>query len=365
MGRMSTPRRSYGVSLGLVALVLLTPGCRRGQDDTVLKLSHITAPGSTWDRGAKAFADFLEASTAGADGPALRVRVFPGGRLAFGKQETELQMVRSGAIDMAIVSTIILGLYLDKRYDAFSLPWLVHDHDQARALCDGAFGTAALSWLESYDLVGLAWGVNGFRQVTNSKRPVRVPDDLAGLKIRVAGSDIFRDIFGCFGAQPLTMNFGELMTSLEQGVVDGQENPLSIIDSSRLYECQDHVTIWNYVYDPLILVINAERWKRLSPIQQGLLRDAAKQAMDRQRQLVEQDDHTLPVELAKQGMEIVALSKSQRAAFQAKARPIYERYRSRIGTEVVDRIIQAAREAEASTGRSAGKPSGRAATGAQ
>ncbi len=335
-------------SAGLFLVLLASAGCGSGDrpKETTLKLSHITAPGSTWDQGAKAFAEHLKAATTKDGGSPVTVRVFAGGRLAFGNQETELQMVRNGAIDMSLVSTIILGLYLDQRYDAFSLPWLLHDHDQAKALCDGPFGTRALTWLRDYDLVGLAWGANGFRQATNAKRPLRRPADLKGLKIRVAGSDIFREIFSLFGAQPLTMNFGELMTSLEQGVVDGQENPLSIIASSRLYECQKHVTIWNYVYDPLILVINAKRWQSLTPSRQDLFREAAKRGMDAQRALVEEDDRTLPAELRKQGMQVVTLSKEERSPFQAKVKPVYEQFRSRIGAEVVDRIVQAARQAQ-------------------
>jgi tripartite ATP-independent transporter DctP family solute receptor len=252
-------------------------------------------------------------------------------------------MLRSGAIDMTLHSPIILGLFLDRRFDAFSLPWLFKDHAQARAVCDGPFGDEALGWLAEHGIVGLAWGVNGFRQLTNSKHAVRSPADLAGLKVRVAGSDIFLETFRQLGAQPLTMNFGEVITALEQGVIDSQENPLSIIESSRLYECQTHVTLWDYAYDPLILTINAKRWQTFAPEQQSLIKRCAERAMSEQRESVEADDNAIPERLVQHGMKVTRLSASQRTAFEAKARPIYERFRSQIGTGVVDRIVEAAR----------------------
>jgi len=327
--------------------VLPSVGCRdRGDasgDRVILKLSHITAPGSSWDRGAAEFAELLDQASGGQ----VTVRVFPGGRLALRSQETELQMLRSGAIDMTLHSPIILALFLDKRFDAFSLPWLFQDHAQAHAVCQGPFGDEALGWLAEKGVVGLAWGVNGFRQLTNSRRPVRTPADLAGLKVRVAGSDIFLETFRQLGAQPLTMNFGEVITALEQGVIDSQENPLSIIESSRLYECQKYVTLWNYAYDPLILTMNAKRWRSFSAERQAMIKRCADQAMGYQRGLVIEDDRTIPDRLVGHGMQVTRLSPSQRAAFAAGARAIHDKFRPRIGPDVVDRIVEAARSAAA------------------
>lgn len=357
MGRMTSPVRMPGriswsawVCYAVVCTAAaLTGGCRArgeaGDGEIILRLSHITAPQSSWDHGARVFAHHLKIASRKAGGPTIRVRVFPGGRLALRNQETELQMLRSGAIDMALVSPIILGLYVDKRFDAYSLPWLFRDHAQARAVCDGPFGTESLGWLTEQGMVGLAWGVNGFRQLTNSKRSVRTPADLAGMKVRVAGSEIFLETFRALGAQPLTMNFGEVLTALEQGVIDSQENPLSIIESSRLYECQAHVTIWNYAYDPLILIVNAKRWGSFTPAQQAMVKQCAKQGMDAQRELVEEDDRTVPQRLADRGMTVARLSASERQAFERKVQSIYEKFRSRIGAAVVDRIVEATRTA--------------------
>ncbi|MBN1341289.1 MAG: DctP family TRAP transporter solute-binding subunit [Phycisphaerae bacterium] len=334
--------RTAGSILCLLALALSS--CRdraESGDKILLRLSHITAPDSSWDRGASRFAELVDKASDGK----IVVKVFSGGRLALGNQETELQMLRDGSIDMTLDSPIILALYLDKRFDAFSLPWLFHDHPQAMAVCDGPFGRQALGWLEKHGIVGLAWGVNGFRQLTNSRRPVLTPADMNGLKVRVAGSDIFLETFRHLGAQPLTMNFGELLTALEQGVVDAQENPLSIIESSRLYECQKHVTLWDYTYDPIILTINAKRWQSLSADRQATIRQCAKQAMDYQRKLVIEDDRAIPDRLTKQGMTVTRLTPAQREAFEAKTQGVYTAFRPRIGPAVVDQIVQAAKAA--------------------
>jgi TRAP-type transport system periplasmic protein len=333
------------VVLPVACLLCGVVGCRERNgvagERVILKLSHITAPGSSWDRGGKKFAELLDRATDGA----ITVRVFPGGRLALRSQETELQMLRDGSIDMTLHSPIILALFLDPRFDAFSLPFLFSTHEQAHAVCEGPFGDEALSWLGAKGIVGLAWGVNGFRQLTNSKRAIRTPEDLAGIKVRVAGSDIFLETFRQLGAQPLTMNFGEVLTALEQGVIDAQENPLSIIESSRLYECQKYVTLWNYAYDPLILTMNEDRWKSFSADRQATIKRCAVEAMQYQRNLVMEDDREIPRRLAVHGVTVTRLSSSQRATFEAKARPIYRKFRDRIGAGVVDRITKASRAA--------------------
>ena len=151
----------------------------------------------------------------------------------------------------------------------------------------GKLGQELLDLLPPKKLVGLAYGANGFRQVTNSRRPVRTPADLKALKIRVPAIKMYVSLFKLLGADPSSMNFGELFTAVKEGTMDGQENPLAVIQQSKLYEVQKYVTRWDYSYDPLVLCMNKKRWESFSPEQQELLKTAAVEAMDYERKLVE------------------------------------------------------------------------------
>ena len=322
------------------ALALTTAGCGK-QGATTIRLSHITSPGSPWDKGAQRFAELVAERSAGR----IKVQVFPGAQLAQHNQKMELQQLCSGAIDMTLHSPIILALFLDKRFDAFSLPWLFPDHAVANSVCDGDFGKVALGWLEEHNVHGIAYGVNGFRQLTNSVRPVRAPADLKGMKVRVAGTDLFRAVFGAFGANPTTMNFGEVFTALQQGAISAQENPLSIIDSSKLYEVQDYLTVWNYAYDPLILTVNRGLWDRLTPADRDLLTECGREAMAYQRQVVADDDLRLTTELKGKGMNVVVLTPEEVAAFREACKDVYAEFSAKIGNDVVSQIEKGVRDA--------------------
>lgn len=321
-------------------LLVWACGCGKGAGKagpTIIRLSHITSPGSAWDKGAHKFAELLEQRSHGR----FQVRVYAGAQLAQHNQKTELQQLCSGAIEMTLDSPIILALFLDPRFDAFSLPWLFPDHATANRVCDGPFGKQALGWLEEHGIHGIAYGVNGFRQLTNSVRPVVAPDDLKGMKVRVAGTDLFRAVFAAFGANPTTMNFGEVFTALEQGAISAQENPLSIISSSKLYEVQKYCTVWNYAYDPLILTYNKGLWDKLSSEDQALITRCGQEAMTYERELVEQEDRDLIAALRAKGMEVTVLDAAGKQAFREACASVYKTFEPRIGADVV-RGIQAA-----------------------
>ena len=322
----------YAFGAAVVGAVLLG-GCAR-ERTTVIRLSHITSPGSSWDKGAHKFAELVRERSNGR----LTVKVYAGAQLAQHNQKTELQQLCAGGIEMTLHSPIILALFLDKRFDAFSLPWLFPDHGTANRVCDGEFGTQALAWLEEHGVHGIAYGVNGFRQLTNSVRPVRSPADLKGMKIRVAGTDLFRAIFAAFGANPTTMNFGEVFTALQQGTISAQENPLSIIHSSKLHEVQKHLTLWNYAYDPLILTFNTSVWRKLSAADQELITRCGKEAMAYQREVVAQEDGDLVAELQAHGMEVLELTAAEREAFKTACRSVYDEFTPKIGADIVAHV---------------------------
>ena len=224
--------RAILCSILLTALIGCAPS-----DRIELKLSLILGDNSDWYRGAARWKELVEART----DSAITVRIYPRAQLASGDQRTELEMVQSGVIDASLESTILLSL-LDQRFSVFSLPWLFPNYEVAQKVCDGEAGRRMLDILPENNLIGLAYGVNGFRQLTNSKRPVRRPEDIAGLKIRVPAIKMYIAIFKMLGADPSSMNFGELFLALAQGTMDGQENPLAVIHQAKLYEVQSQVS---------------------------------------------------------------------------------------------------------------------------
>lgn len=320
--------------------VVLSAGVRLADGET-FRLSHITSPASPWHKGAERFAELVARRTGGK----ARVRVYPGASLSGRSQKTELQMVRSGVIHVHLVSPIILALFLDARFDVYDLPWLFPSHEVAWRALDGPLGELGERWLREKGFVGLAWGANGFRQLTNGRRPIRRPEDLSGIKFRVAGTRMYLRIFRLLGGNAVTMNFGEVFSSLQQGVIDGQENPLSVIVSSRLYEVQRHVTLWNYSFDPLILSMNAASFEGLSPEWKEVFRASAREAMRYQRELVAREDRVLPDVLRSKGMEVVRLSEAELAAFRRAVEPIYDEWAPRVGREALNLAISEARRA--------------------
>ena len=272
----------------------------------------------------------MEARSAGR----ITVRLVPRATLSNSNQRVELEMVQSGALDASLESSILLSI-IEPRFSVFSLPWLFPDHATANAVCDGPMGQQLLRELDAKHLVGLAYGVNGFRQITNNRRPIRRLDDLRYLKIRIPSIELYTRIFRLFGADPSPMNFGELIAALKAGTMDGQENPLAIIHAARLYEVQAHVTIWNYSYDPIILCFNHDVWRSFRRRDQVLLRQAAVEAFAYERELAEANDRALPAALKEKGMQVTTLSAEEIAAFRRAAEPIYKEYETILGAELV------------------------------
>ena len=310
-----------------------------------LKLSLILGENSEWYAGAKKWQELVQAQSSGK----VRVSLYPEAQLANHNQRTELEMVQSGAIDCSLESNILLSI-LDQRWSVFSLPWLFPDHETAKAVCDGPLGDMMLATLAEKGLVGLAYGVNGFRQITNNKRPIRTPADMRDLKIRVPGIKMYIGLFQMMGADPSSMNFGELFAALRQGTMDGQENPLTVIKAAKLYEVQKHLTVWDYSYDPIILCMNKDKWDSLTAQQQEVLQMAAREAFDYERQLIIQQEEPLRQELADAGMQVTVLDRAEREAFAAQVSGAYQQYASDIGADLIKQFRDAAVQAASHSG---------------
>ena len=215
------------------------------------------------------------------------------------------------------------------------------DYKAIDALTGGEVGKKLFDIIASKDIVPLAWGENGFRELTNSKRAVRTPDDLKGLKIRVVGSPLFNDTFTALGANPTQMSWADAQPALSTGAVDGQENPLTIFTVAKLHIVgQKHVTLWHYVADPLIFAVAKSVWETFTPDDQKILRAAALEAgrygLEITRKGVTPQDQSMLKDIGGLGVEIVSLTPEQHAAFQKATRPVYDKWKARIGADLVE-----------------------------
>lgn len=317
----------------ILAFALLVSCGRDSAGGREFRLSLILGVNSDWYRGALRFKELVESRTGGR----YRIGIYPHSQLAGGVQRTELEMVETGVIDISLESSILLSI-VEKRMSVLSLPWLFTDYRSAHAALESPLGGELLGLLDRKGIVGLAYGANGFRQITNSRKPIRSPEDLRDMKIRVPSIKLYVEIFKLLGADPSSMNFGELFTALAQGTMDGQENPVAVIHSSRLYEVQNYLTIWNYSYDPIILCMNRKTWESLPPGIREVFAQCAREAMEYEFSLVAGGERAAVDSLRAKGMEVNTLSPDAVARFRALAEPIYRMYAREIGGDLVDRF---------------------------
>jgi len=331
-------RRRLLVGLALAAVALA--GCgEKAEQPKRIRVSLILGETSEWYQGVARWKQLLEERTQGQ----CLVEIIPNASRSNHSQSQELQDVQRGLLEASLESTILLST-IDKRWAVFSYPWLFPSHAIANEICDGPLGQEMMRKLLDANVVGLAYGTNGFRQVTNNQRPIRTPEDLKGLKIRVP-QGLPPELFEYFGASAHQMNFGDLFVALRTGDMHGQENPLSVIDAAKLHSVQSHLTLWDYVYDPVVLCVNRDFWYRLSGDEQKLLRDCAKEALASERKLVAEADKALPAQLAKAGMKIVRLTKEEREAFERKARGLRPHFEGLVGEGLLERFRRAVADA--------------------
>jgi len=258
---------------------------------------------------------------------------------ALGDENVHLQMIRTGQIDVYPMGSDAVGL--DDAWAVFDMPFLFKDRDAVSRLLDGEVGDAfRQSMREKAGLEVLAFGELGFRNITNNVRPVVTPDDLDGIKLRVPGSKTRVLSFEMLGASPINMNFGELYLALQQGTVDGQENPLLTIKNRSLNEVQKYLSLSGHVYTPITFVMNGAKYDSLTPEQQAMVKEAALEAAKHTRQLGTEADATLLTELG----ETMEITEIDREAFVEASKPIWTAIAEVSGQEIADKVTSAAAE---------------------
>jgi TRAP-type transport system periplasmic protein len=299
------------------------------------KLSLVLGPATPWGQAGKIWADLVRERTQGR----INIKLYPGVSLIQGDQTREFSALRQGVIDMAVGSTINWSPQV-KELNLFSMPFLMPDYAALDALTQGPVGKKIFQTLDKAGVVPLAWGENGYREVTNSKRPIKSPADLKGMKIRVVGSPIYSDMFSAMGANPTQMSWADAQPALSSGAVDGQENPLYLFQVLKMQTVgQKFITTWGYVADPLIFVVNKEIWASWTPADQAIVRqsalDAGSQEIGLARKGLVEADKPLLKEIAAVGVTITHLSPEERDAFVKATRPVYEKWKNTVGVELV------------------------------
>jgi tripartite ATP-independent transporter DctP family solute receptor len=321
-------------ALALAGALLATPADAQTYKPEY-KISTVVGPPFPWGLAAQRWADLVKEKSGGK----IVMKVYPGASLVGGDQTKEFTAMRQGVIDMAVGSTINWSPQVQE-LNLFSMPFLMPDYKAIDALTQGEVGKKLFEIIAAKDVVPLAWGENGFRELTNSKRAIRSPDDLKGLKVRVVGSPLFNDTFTALGANPTQMSWADAQPALSTGAVDGQENPLTIFTVAKLHTVgQKHVTLWHYVADPLIFAVNKDVFAGFSPEDQKILREAAVEAakynVEIARKGVTPEDQSVLKDIAGLGVEIVSLTPEQVAAFRTATKPVYDKWKARIGPELV------------------------------
>ncbi|MCC5883247.1 MAG: TRAP transporter substrate-binding protein [Halomonas sp.] len=270
----------------------------------------------------------------------LSVNVFPNSQL--GDDAQMMEMLQTGSLDMTIPSTSPATTYVPE-LAVFDLPFLLPTREAAIAVLES---DVALGLLDKFDGTGIkafAYHENGYRQLTNSVRPVESPDDVAGLDvrgltIRTMENPVQLSIWEALGANPTPMAFGEVFSAMEQGVIDGQENPWSTILTSNFHEVQDYGAETRHVYTPFIIMMSERTWDRLDPAYQELVREAAQEAAAYEIQLATEYDDWARDQLEERGMQITRLDDDQIAAFQEAVQPVYDQWGPRIGEDLIAEI---------------------------
>ncbi|MDI5935001.1 TRAP transporter substrate-binding protein [Halomonas kalidii] len=309
--------------------LLVAGSLSQAQAATVLKLAHAAPDSDTQQVAAEKFAELVAERTNGE----VTIKVFGNGVL--GGDQQMISGVRSGTIDIEMSGNPNFA-GLEPALGAFDLPYIFADREQAYRVLDGEVGQRALDLLEDDGLKGLAFWEVGFRAMTNSKRPIKTPDDVQGLVMRTNSNKSLIEAFSLLGANPVPMPIGELYTALETGTVDAQDHPIGIVWSAGFHEVQDYLSLTNQAYTSLIMVMNEGKFDSLSPEYQQALVESAREAGAYQRELNLENEQQIIATLRENGMQVE--EEVDTAAFQEVIRPTWDSYIAENGSEWIDAI---------------------------
>lgn len=323
--------------LTIAVLLLINSACSNlsastNEDVKVMRIANVVSDERSLSQGLYEFKHLVEEKTNGT----IKVEVFTNSLLGGDRQIFEGMQLNT--IQGATMSTGPISQFA-KRFNVLDLPFLFPDEESAYKILDGPIGTELLNDLPEQNVIGLCYWENGFRQLTNNKRKIETLEDVKKLNIRTLENDLHLEIWKKLGARPTPMNYGELYVGLEQGTVDGQENPVGNIVNDKLYEVQDYLTKTNHVYNASPFLVSKPFWDSLTEEEQQIIKEAADQARDYERELNKKESEESYSLLEEQGMIITELSHQEFEKFQRAIEPIYDLYRKTQDEDILNDII--------------------------
>ena len=296
--------------------------------DFVFKLGHIADPENPYAKGAEKFAQLVKEKTGGK----VEIQVFPSSQL--GNQRDLVEGTQFGTIDFTMTSTAVLGNFLPQ-IAVFDLPFIFRDVQHAYKALD-TVGMEIAQKLQGMKL--LAYYENGVRHMTNSKRPIRKPEDMKGLKIRVMEQPIYIEMIKALGGNPTPMAFGELFTALQQGVVDGQENPAAHIYTARFFEVQKYISLTAHTYSAEPMLVSLAAWNKLPKDLQEKVQTAANESRDWQRDLCRQLEEGYWTKIQESGKSEINRDVDKKA-FADATRGVWAMFEKKVGKENIEKIV--------------------------
>ncbi len=319
--RVSAAFAAAGVSMGLLASPALA--------QTEVKIAYALPVASHYGAAANAWGAAVEKGTGGR----YVFKHFPASALG-GERET-IEGLQLGTVDMMIASTGTLSNFVPD-VGVVDIPFLFRDLAHARKTLDGPVGQELLAKFKGRGLVALAWGEQGFRQMTNNKHAVNAPDDMKGLKIRTMENPVHITAFKTLGAAPTPMSWPEVTGALQQGTIDGQENPMSVIVSAKLNQVQKYLTLSDHVYSPMVLLVSPKLWAKLSDADKAVFTAGAKDGAQASRAFVDENEAKGIEAMKAAGMQVNRIA--DKAPFQAALAPAFQQYQTKFGKALLDRI---------------------------
>ncbi len=295
-----------------------------------LKLAHAVSTTAPYHLGSEKFVQVLSERL----GDRFDIRIFPNKQL--GSERSLVEQLQIGTIDLVVTSTGPLGGFVPQML-VVDLPFLFRDTKHVDHVFEGPIGQSLLASLEKAGIKGLAFWENGFRNLTNNRRPVFNPEDCRGLIIRTMENEVHLESFRLLGANPTPMAWGEALTALKQGTIDGQENPINIIYTHGIYDLQKYLALTAHFYSPALLLMNQKTFEKLTPSEQKTFLEAAQIAGRFEKEIIRKNEAETLKKLEGLGMRVTL---PDRSFFRRAMAPVYQKYQSRFGETLIQEILE-------------------------